>query len=323
MSTDNQPKAQHYIPNFYLKGFTDKRGRLRVYERAQPLRESKPKHEAYRPDYYTHSDAGQRDETVEGLLKKIESLVAPIVRKLANPQYVLTAENSEYLVVFVSFMFSRVPAWREYLDRMAVAVARSVHVKTASDKTKFHQLCADFERKTGKAVGSYEDRRKHILEGDYRLTQESAGFNLSSMMKSACFLMDELANFDYQVLYAPTGKNFWTSDSPVFTLKPENKREASVGMGFGWPGVEVYFPLNKHACLKLKRAQGSGGFQVTGQYVDDINRLTMATATRHLYACEGLRRTARLFDERGCKVPPGQGSFMPRPPQQYQYLARG
>jgi hypothetical protein len=323
MSIDGQEsKAQHYVPNFYLKGFTDRNGSLWVYEKSQPPRQSKPKHEAHRPDYYTHTDTGERDESIEDLLEKVESQVAPIIRKLTNPQHVLTPQNSEYVVVFVSFMFARVPAWREYLNRMAVAVARSIYLKTASDKSKFEQICADFEKKTGEKVGSYEDMRKHILEGNYTFAQESVAFNLGGMMKSACFIMDELAAFDYQVLYAPTGKSFWTSDSPVYTLRPENRREASIGMGFGWPGVEVYFSLNKRACLKLKKGQGSGSFLVAEEYVDDINRLTMATATRHLYASERLRRTARLFDERGCRMPPGQGSFMPRPPQQYQYLTR-
>jgi hypothetical protein len=322
MSTNLEPEGQHYVSKLYLKGFTDPQKNLWVYERFQPPKCSKPKNEANRPDYYTHSDSGQRDASVEKLLAKIESQVAPILKRLANPQYALTPENAEYVLIFVAFMFARVPAWREHLDRIATSVARNIHVKAASDKSKFHQICADYELKSGKSLGDYEEWRKHILEGRYTLSQNSAGFNLGGMMKSANFLMDELANFDYQVLYAPTGKTFWTSDSPVFTLQPINRQEATIGMGFGWPGIEVYFPLNKRACLKLKKGQISGGFPVSNRYVDEINKVTMATATRNLFACEGLRRTARLFDQYGCQMPPGQGSYMPTPPQQYQYLNR-
>ena len=70
-----EPKAQHYIPNFYLKGFTDKAGTLWVYEKFNPMRASTPKKEAHRPDYYTHEENGQRDETAENMLKVIESRV--------------------------------------------------------------------------------------------------------------------------------------------------------------------------------------------------------------------------------------------------------
>jgi Protein of unknown function (DUF4238) len=59
-------KAQHYIPKFYLKGFTDKQGKLWVCEKFKPVRDSKPKLEAHRPDYYTHADWGERDETEGG-----------------------------------------------------------------------------------------------------------------------------------------------------------------------------------------------------------------------------------------------------------------
>jgi hypothetical protein len=80
-----QPNAQHYVPKFYLKGFTDKDAVLWVYERFKPKRASKPKHEANRPDYYTHSEHGFRDESAEDELRKMESLAGPVISKLANP----------------------------------------------------------------------------------------------------------------------------------------------------------------------------------------------------------------------------------------------
>jgi hypothetical protein len=64
MSTAVEPKAQHYIPNFYLDGFTDTSRVLWVYEKFKPLRASKPKNEAHKPDYYTHVEQGERDENV-------------------------------------------------------------------------------------------------------------------------------------------------------------------------------------------------------------------------------------------------------------------
>ncbi len=57
-------RAQHYVPKFYLKGFTDKAGALWVYERHKSLRESKPKHEANRPDYYTIKDEPQHADVI-------------------------------------------------------------------------------------------------------------------------------------------------------------------------------------------------------------------------------------------------------------------
>src|SRR2546423_814977 len=130
-------KAQHYIPKFYLKGFADKQGALWVYEKFKPLRKSKPKHEAHHPDYYTHAEDGERDETAEDVLKKVESQVAPVILKLANPQYVLTPKTAGDLVLFVAFMFARVPSWREHLDKITAEIARVKQLSTARDKQKF------------------------------------------------------------------------------------------------------------------------------------------------------------------------------------------
>src|SRR5690242_7796122 len=90
-ASENQPLTksddQHYIPKFYLKGFADSQQRLYVYERGKTFRQSKPKAEAHRPDYYTHTEEGARDTTAEDNLKVVESRVAPILRKLASPEF--------------------------------------------------------------------------------------------------------------------------------------------------------------------------------------------------------------------------------------------
>jgi Protein of unknown function (DUF4238) len=142
----SESKAQHYIPKFYLKGFTDPKGKLWVCEKFKPIRESRPKDEAHRPDYYTHADQGRRDETAENVLEGAESRAAPIVLKLANQQYALTPERAGHLIIFVAFMFARVPSWREHLDNIAAQVARQNVLKTAGDKTKFNRTCDALER---------------------------------------------------------------------------------------------------------------------------------------------------------------------------------
>jgi hypothetical protein len=310
-----EPKAQHYIPKFYLKGFTDKQGALWVYEKFKPMRESTPKKEAHRPDYYTHAEQGERDETAENVLRDTESRVAPIVRKLANRQYLLAPENAAHLIIFVAFMFARVPSWREHLDSIAAQVARETQLKVARDKQRFHDLCAEFESAKGTPLGmDCEELRQYVLKGEFEIVQGSSAFNLGAMFTSALGIAGELRSFGYQALYAPEGTYFETSDSPVYTIQPDGKGQATIGVGFGWSNVEVFFPLNKKTCLRMKRGIQLMGVPVEEERVKQINNLVMATASRYLYSSEGYRRTARLFNERGCKVRPGNESFLKTPP---------
>jgi hypothetical protein len=319
-----EPKDQHFIPRFYLKGFTDNHKLLYVYERFKPLRESKPKKEANRPDYYTLAGENGRDETAEGVFANIESAVAPTIRKLANPSYVLTPEKAANLIVFVAFMFVRVPTWREYLHATAIKIARNIHIRTASDREKFDASCDAMEQSTGRPLGMDREKlRQSVLRQDYDLVP-SEGFSLGAMLKSGLTVLNELKTFGYQGLYAPDGRFFMTSDSPVFTICPDGNGEATVGMGFAWPNVEVYFPLNKRICLRLKRGIQPKGIPIAEDRLEEINNLVMATAGQYLYSCERYRRISRLFTERGCKVRAGRDAFMtePPPPGGHKYLLK-
>jgi hypothetical protein len=309
-----EPKAQHYIPKFYLKGFTDKQGRLWVCEKFKPVRTSKPKHEAHRPDYYTHAEQGERDETAEDTLEEIESRAAPVVCKLANPNFKPTPEQMGHVYLFIAFTFARVPSWRENLDRLFSRVAKERQLSLAKDKEQFQRLCADMERDTGKPLDiDAEELRQYILKGKYEIVQASRAYNLGSMFQSALSIARTLQEFGYEVLYAPKGRFFLTSDSPVFTLQPETNRQATIGMGFGWPRVLVHFPLNKRACLRLKRGAEPAAIEISEYDLGQINRVTMANASQFLYSSEGYRRISRLFDQWGCKIEPGKNAFMPTP----------
>ncbi len=299
----------------------DKSRVLWVYERFKPKRASKPKREAHRPNYYTHDEQGTRDETAEDVLKKIESMAGPIITKLANPKYELTPENANHLIIFVAFMFVRVPSWREYLDKAFAAKMKDDQLKRAKDKAQFHQSCAEMELSTGRPLGMDPEKlRQYILKGAYEIEQTSEAFNLGSMFDTGLIVMDQLRDYGYEVLYAPQGKFFLTSDSPVYTIQPDGKGQANVGVGFGWPNVEVFFPLNKRACLRMKRGLEPKRVFVDEHIFDQINNLIMATASQYLYSSENYRRISRLFDERGCKVRAGRDAFLTKPPSSYGTL---
>ena len=310
-----QQEAQHYVPKFYLKGFTDPQGCLWVCEKHKPIRASKPKLEANRPDYYTHTEKGERDTSAENDLQQVESRAAPIIRRLANPQFEIKPAELGDLYLFVAFMFVRVPSWREHLDTLFTETVKREQIRTASDKESFHKRCLEIEEMSGKPLGDYERLRQYILKGEYRIIQESRAFNLASMFDSGITVARLLQSFSYEILYAPKESSFLTSDSPVFTVMPDGKGTASIGMGFGWRDVQVHFPLNKRACLRLRRGVHPSAVWLHPRSMSTINKVIMATATRYAYSSQGLRRIGRLFDLYGCKVRPGETSFVTRPPK--------
>jgi hypothetical protein len=87
-----------------------------------------------------------------------------------------------------------------------------------------------------------------------------------------------------------------------------------------WPGVEVFFPLNKRACLRMRKGLQPKRVFLSKRNFEIVNNLIMATATQFLYSNENHKRLSRLFDERGCKVRAGRDAFMTEPPKTYGVL---
>jgi hypothetical protein len=223
-------------------------------------------------------------------------------------------------MTFVAFMFTRVPVWRDFLNDIAVNIAKHNLLSLASDKKSFYQSCIDFEKKEGKPLGiDFEEMRQIALNDGIGL-QQGLGFNLRAMFDSAADIAKELARMGWQILYAPPGKSFVTSDAPVFTLVTDGHGQATIGVGFGWDETEVYFPLNKRACLRLKQGIEPKAIVIGPERMDMINSVTMANATQYLYSSEGYRVIARKFDQEGCRTKAKKNAYMPTPPTKAQLL---
>ena len=106
---------------------------------------------------------------------------------------------------------------------------------------------------------------------------------------------------------------FMTCDNPVVTVGPDADGKAFVGIGFGWKNVEIIFPLNKRACLRLCRTARQKTIELSERKVHQTNDLMMHVADQYLFGPQGYRRISRLFGERGSKVKYGENAFMPTP----------
>jgi uncharacterized protein DUF4238 len=178
----------------------------------------------------------------------------------------------------------------------------------------FTSCVRTLKNRAGEPLGvDVEELRQSILKDRFEYVQKSTSFNLGAMFTSAFGILGELKYFGYQCFYAPEGSYYVTSDCPVFTIQPDGKGQATIGMGFGWPEGEVYFPLSKRTCLRMKRGISPMGRLVEAGRVAEINKFVMVTADRYLYSSQSHKRIARLFDERGCKVKAGTNAFMPEP----------
>jgi len=113
---------QHFLPVFYLKGFTDPDAPaghepyLWLDSAAdRNWKKAAPKKVAALPEYYTVKNKdGTKDREVEKILSELESATSKILTRIYDRKN-MTPDERITIALFALFMKSRVPAEHEHL----------------------------------------------------------------------------------------------------------------------------------------------------------------------------------------------------------------
>jgi Protein of unknown function (DUF4238) len=312
-----EARAHHFLPIFYLKGFTDPPnsdgGILWVYSKDKPPRKSKPVEEAHQRDLYAFEDADGNRANIEEGLSKIESAMAPIFRRVTDDLYEVPQEDATEIAAFITVMWARGPSTKQYLDVVAADAVKAALKKRAEDVAKF---TADYEevRKAENLQISAEEARAMFLADDFEISQESAGYNLKMMLDSVTCLTPVMTAKAWDILTIQPGAGFFcVGDNPVFTLVPESG-QASLGVGFGTAGVEVFFPLDSRNCFVASAHGKRQRLETPPDQVRQINEIAMLHASRFGYARENDPELDAFFKKSGCTIIKGENAFIPPQP---------
>lgn len=312
-------RAHHYVPVFYLKGFTSPtlkdREYLWVYEQGKRIRKSKPVNEAHQRDFYSFEDENGQRRDLEQPLSGIESVLARFFRVIDDPRYHrFHPDEFEGLTIFMALMWVRGPFGRDLVNQLSAQVMKAVVRQYAEDAEKFQRVYDDVVEQYGtKPDVSAEEVRSSILNREWNYEQKSSGYTLHKMFQGVPVVSGILRQKAWEVLTSEGDDYFCTSDCPVITILPDGAGKATIGAGFGVPGVRVYFPLTKRSCLVLKDRARCIGRVVPRGMVQEINKFLMVGARRFLYACEKNTAMEKLFNKIGCKSVPGENAFMRDP----------
>lgn len=303
----------HYVPRFYLNCFKSKTKALWIYEKgAVEPRESTPKAEGCHKNYYAFADFGELDDSAEHMLETLECLVAPIFHNLRRREHRMSAVEVGHLFAFMGVMFARVPAYREYRNRLISNEMKLYAQKMMKQPGVFEKFLKYYEVERGRQLANSEEVRKAVLEGKFDLEQNSTAMNLVFIFRDAQEIGKVLVSeYSYDLYYAPAGSFYVTGDNPIVTITPQDSGNAMIGPGFSWPRTQVIFPLNKRVCAILRREGGERKIDATPQKFAEINRLLMFAAQKQLYAAENSANLIREFNEHGCELKYGENALIP------------
>ena len=73
-------------------------------------------------------------------------------------------------------------------------------------------------------------------------------------------------------------------------------------MGVATPGVNVWFPLCRNACLRIEKNCESGYGRWTNAGIRLVNKMEIMCADRWVFSPERLDKIKDLFDKKGGKL---------------------
>ncbi len=248
-------EQQHYLAKFYLKHFLDpmKVGHLWVYrndERFWKIRGyTTVAWQSYL--YSQRTKAGNRDQSIEtDFLGKAETEIAPVLKKLAEGNCLLTNEERKTIAKMIALWIRRVPAYFEWAEREATETARNL-AAISHDLFQQHPEALEafkelYRQSTGRtSLDALTVEQTDPERGQYPPTREDVVSIAFSQVDALSKIIEEMA---WAICRSGGSDYFITSDSPVFLLNTANNTASYAG-GLAEPHIELSCPLTRHLVL--------------------------------------------------------------------------
>lgn len=306
---------QHIIPQFYLREFrdttADRRRGPHVWV-ADLLRGTvelrSPRGIAKRTDYYTvQGTDGTADHFFEvEILRLVEDAVAPVFAKFRTEQYRLTTEERVKLTEFIALLSTRIPGWRDEMQKIAGDVAQGWIRVAARHPDYFERRVRMANEGIDFSSERIEEIRRSALDPNAFEYRGTPDLSLQLMLDAAARLAPFLYGMAWVFVAPPPERHFITCDNPAHwddptTAPPFDRallRRKTV----------LTLSINPHACLLAAwRNHLPDSAQADEALVECVNERTIRVAERFVFAarrCDAEKALAmrRGIEERGGPV---------------------
>ena len=275
------PKRQHFLPKFYIEGFTNN-GMVAVFDRElNKIRIQRPVNTCVIGHFYTVEDeAGCKRFELEQLLSEYETKSSQVIKKIATMEAINADERTD-LAIFIAFAACRTPdivdslknfnynLIRDKAKRMFVNVNE---VKTLMRGRPIAPLSEEeLEAKAHELV-------EYVQSGQYYVKTNHT-WAIGMAMKMAFKIAPILAGRDWAVFHREKEKqSFVTTDAPVILTTMVPRENDFWGIGFGNTDALVLFPLTESCILAVYGSEG--GLKHCTAGTEQIRHINLAIADR-------------------------------------------
>lgn len=253
----NQPRKHHYVPQFYLAGFTKNDSatdRLYVFDKERRTSwPSTPKGSAHQRDFYAIDGEVDGDPmTIEKKFSKLEGQWNTALQQIINSETIPDDESFGDLMMFIAFMAVRVVRFRDFqsdaVDRIHKALVHT-QLSTETGRASFRKI---IEEQKGPLSDEMFDKLVEFGQSDdYEVNYDQSHY-VHEMLRMGIELAPALSLRNWRLWKAEDDSpDLICSRSPVAatwaTAPPPGMSLFSPA--FGTPNTIVSVPLNRRLAL--------------------------------------------------------------------------
>lgn len=281
-----EPKRHHYVPRFYLNGFTGAKGQLFVVNR--------PTGHSFRtiPDnvagenYFNRIEVeGMDPNALEKALAEFEAEVAPALERIKDTKSLAKEEERAHLVNFMAAIALRNPWRREAIGQIYDEAARGQLQAKFGTKETWEKSVAEMKESgiwNGAAGVTFEEMQEALNNTNFPIPKE---LNMIVEIDHHDHLTELLWNRKWQVVVAKEGTGgFVTTDDPVCLRWTDGQPHSGLSPGFALEGTEIIFPLSTTLVLRGCFEGEENVVEADADLVGMINSLVITNAQNQVYA---------------------------------------
>ena len=282
----NQAKRHHYIPQFFLKYFSQDEANLWLFDRVKKeYRFRDTRKIASENKFYTYTVKG-KEENLEDLFGMIEDLAKPILDKIIQKSEITMQEKADFSM-FLAVLRVRIPDFKKWTEEGGEKMYKKYNKIVFSNR----QHVEDLIKRSGKKVS-----KKEVDELVDFATDESKyyvkfppSYWLGTMLKLSLDVADIFIDSNWDIYHFNRKYALLTSDNPVVLVPPKNYHPF-YGYGLATPGTVKVISLSSNVCLVTKELTRTPEIIHKDWSKKDlpkwINKITAANSDRFVFSPE-------------------------------------
>jgi len=294
-----QQKANHYLPRFYLRGFTDpsllKEGRefVWVYRLDKPPYKSSPDKAGFENHLYALPAGSRKSTEVETELQWLEDKSKPVFDKVKACELNLTRAERKKFAFFLALSVARVPFFHRFAQYQGEQFLQRLQ-SLCRTKDGLEHWVSDYELESGeRLVGTLEELRTSVENGKCFDAETAPRIRMFLMFQSAFMLAPIFTDMHWSLWVTDT-RFFVTSDTPVRPWDPYAEPGTKIGFASS-DSSEITFPLSRTVCFYGTRHRSKSCIRrLSPSAVGVVNKRTMSGAFREIIAAERSEQIAAL-----------------------------